>query len=93
MHHSAAVVQKSIAAAIQNTPGSRPCVARDGGGASIASRRSLHHADTGTEKRGQQRDSPARVQRRGPTTTSVRHGVHEVDQPSVVACRYLDSCR
>src|SRR5829696_1451169 len=47
MHHSAAAVQKSIAAAIQNTPGRRPC-ASGGGGASIASRRLLHHARTGT---------------------------------------------
>ena len=48
MHHSAAVVQKSIAAAIQNTPGRRPCAMCDGGGASIASRRLPHHASTGT---------------------------------------------
>ena len=48
MHHSIAVVQKSIAAAIQNTPGRRPCATRDGAGASIASRRLLAHTSTGT---------------------------------------------
>src|SRR5829696_3395818 len=48
MHHSAAVVQNSIAAAIQNLPGRRPWATRDGGGASIAKCRLLHHASTGT---------------------------------------------
>src|SRR5215218_2251678 len=48
MHHSVAVVQKSIAPAIQNTPGKGPCATRDDGGASIASRRLVHHASTGT---------------------------------------------
>jgi hypothetical protein len=48
MHHSAAVVQNSIATAIQNTPGRRPWATRDGGGASMASRRLLHHASPGT---------------------------------------------
>ena len=48
MHHSAAVVQNSIAAAIQNTPGRRPWATREGGGVSIASRRLLHHASAGT---------------------------------------------
>jgi hypothetical protein len=48
MHHSAAVTQKSIAAAIQNAPGSRPCATRDGGGASMASRRLAHQESAGT---------------------------------------------
>ena len=48
MHHSAAVVQNSIAAAIQNRPGRRPWATCEGGGASIASRRLRHHASTGT---------------------------------------------
>src|SRR5687767_14803033 len=48
MLHSAAVVQNRIPAAIQITPGRRPLVARDGGGASIASRLLLHHASIGT---------------------------------------------
>ena len=47
-HHSAATMQNSIVAAIQNTPGSRPCAVRDGGGASIASRRLRHHVSAGT---------------------------------------------
>jgi hypothetical protein len=41
-------VQKSITAAIQNTPGRRPCATGDGGGASIASRRLPHQASSGT---------------------------------------------
>ncbi len=47
-HHSAAVVQTSMPPAIQNTPGRRPCGTCDGGGASIASRRFVHQASTGT---------------------------------------------
>jgi len=54
-------VQKSIAAAIQNTPGRRPCATLDGRGASIASRRLLHHEHWDDERR-QEGDPPAHVQ-------------------------------
>src|SRR5215211_3447645 len=48
-HHSAAVVQNNITAAIQNTPGSRPCSsASGGGGAWKASRRLPVHASAGS---------------------------------------------
>src|SRR3954465_13639950 len=75
MHHSPAVVQKSIAAAIQNTPGRRPCATGDGGGAAIARGRLLHPARAGTPRqtsgaprggggpeRSRQADAPARLQ-------------------------------
>src|SRR4051812_30541579 len=49
MHHSTAVVQKSIVAATQNVPGSRRSpVSVTGAGVSIASPRLNHHASAGT---------------------------------------------
>jgi phenylalanyl-tRNA synthetase beta chain len=48
MHHSAAVVQKSMAAAIQKTPGSASCLVRDCGGVSSGRRRLRNHTSAGT---------------------------------------------
>ena len=49
MHHSAAVVQNSIAAAIQNARGSRPPAPASGaGGVAIVTRRLLAHSSAGS---------------------------------------------
>ena len=48
MHHSTAVVQKSIVAATQNAAGSRPRATDAAGGVAIATSRCSHQAAAGT---------------------------------------------